>query len=174
MKNRFLIAVIFATALVLQSRADTWSFWYSGAGVSADGILTTGGYDASFGGYVITGISGERNGVMIDALVNNPNSPQPAYLGNIVFDNLLLVSTGVDYNGLFYSAGGTNYNAYLNTDNKYYDLTQAQAAAGSLGIQITAGGLQAIPDGGATITLLGMGLLLIPLIPGRRARRKIA
>jgi VPDSG-CTERM motif len=174
MKNTLLMAVIFATGLVCHSRADSFAFWYSGVGVEASGILTTGAYDSSFGGYQITGITGERNSVAIDSLVNNPNAPGTFVIGSIIFDNLLLTSTVVDYNGFMYTAGGIQYNAYLNTDAKYYDLTQAQAAAGDPGIQLKTIGFKAVPDGGATVVLLGFGFMALGLVRSRLSRNKAA
>jgi hypothetical protein len=173
MKKTLLLAAVLASGLVCQSRADTFSFWYSGAGVAADGVLTTGAYNSAIGGYAVTGITGERNGVAIDGLVSNPNSPGTATNTWFWYDNLFLTSTGVDYYGIVFSAGGLQYNVYLDT-NTYYDLSQAQQTSGSLGTVLTTVGTKRVPDAATTAALLGLGLLFIGLVPSRKYCRSVS
>jgi len=164
MKKLFATLLFVALGLVCQTHATTWSFDYSGAGVSASGTLTTGAFNASYNGYQITGITGFRNGVAIDGLVPNLNFPGSTNTAAgpagwyITYDNLLTAGLGFDFSGLYYASGGVDYNVYL-TGGTYYELTLAQVNAhggGSLGTVLDH---VSVPENASTIVMLG-GVLL--------------
>lgn len=101
--------------------ATLYNFSYAGDGVSASGTLTTTGPLqpltgpglTGLSGYLITAITGTRNGVTITGIESNPNFPGVSVdsTGTVYFDNALIVTTyGVDVCGLNYYAGGTTYN----------------------------------------------------------------
>jgi hypothetical protein len=67
--SRFSIAFFIAIALVVPARASLlWSWSYSGDDITASGTFTTRDSPDAQGGYLITGISGTRNGKTITAL----------------------------------------------------------------------------------------------------------
>jgi hypothetical protein len=158
MKKTLIFFAALFIGLVSQTRADTFEFSYQGDSVTANLLLTTGLYDSGIGGYQITDISGDRNGVAITGLVNNPNFPSPNVVGNIIYDNLLTSPWGFNYYGLFYDVNGTDYNIYF-TNGNYYELTQAQVLQGSLGSELRMVNIRHVPDSGASVALLGGALL---------------
>ena len=161
MKKSLLMVVILALGLVTQSRAGTWSFDYTGTGVSASGTITTGAAITTFEGYtgfLITGISGERNGVAIAGLTQAASDPTVGHTtssdGRWWFDNVLLTSGGLDLWGpLFstvdgkefnlYNNGGQYIDGYFNTDTGGYELTNVKMN---------------VPENGATVAMLGVTL----------------
>jgi hypothetical protein len=104
----FAASVCFAS-LPLTARASLFDFSYSGDGVVANGVLTTGAFSDNVGGFgfagwQIVGISGTRNGVAISGLWLDPNFPDPSVIGDVEFDNALLSAPlGFDYWGLSYT-----------------------------------------------------------------------
>jgi hypothetical protein len=155
MKKTFLWAVVSAIGFVCQANADTWSFDYSGAGVSAAGTVTTGAAVTTFegnAGYVITGITGQRNGSAITGLVADNVDPAVGYSSGFGFwyNNVLLASGGFDYWGLLFTAadGGT-YNLY-NSGGQYLDAFYAPS-----GSPVITPVSAHVPDGGATVAMLG-------------------
>jgi len=105
-----------ATALTGTARpaaALTWTWSYSGTGISAAGTFTTVDTPDSSGFYLITGIAGERNGAAIVGL-QPTGTPIP---GNEPFavDNLVKVdSPQLTTHGFgFAIAGGTFSNPFF-------------------------------------------------------------
>ncbi|MBV8884571.1 MAG: hypothetical protein JO235_11325 [Chroococcidiopsidaceae cyanobacterium CP_BM_RX_35] len=124
----------FSTALSLTSApalADSFDFGYSGSGITASGILTTNPYDPSIvnpntgqqtGGYLITGITGQRNGNSIDMLLS-PNTVG----GN---DNLLFtISPYIDKFGFAYQSGGIDYYNAFNVAGGYFEQSSQTSSA---------------------------------------------
>lgn len=158
MKKTLIVFAALLLGVVSKTRADTFEFSYQTDDVTASLLLTTGLYDSGIGGYQITDISGQRDGVAVTGLVNNPNFPSPNVVGNIIYDNLLTSPWGFNYYGLFYDITGTDYNVYF-TNGTYYELTQAQVLAGSLGTEVRAINIRHVPDSGASVALLGGALI---------------
>ncbi len=99
------------------AEAAQFDFSYSGDGVEASGILTTTDLDPSTNTYTVTGISGERNGVLISGLLP-PNTFPSDVLPN---NNLLFQSSPfLDIGGFSYSAGSRYYNPYFSSSLSSY------------------------------------------------------
>ena len=116
--KRLFVAISIVIALCSSAHARLWTWSYSGDGVSASGEFTT--TDTIYGGdYMITGITGERNGVAITGL--QPSGT--AIPGNEPYavDNLVsLSSPQLTINGFGFSlADGTYSNPYY--DGGYFD-----------------------------------------------------
>jgi len=120
----------FGTILSLSSApalADSFNFDYSGAGITASGVLTTTSFDPSIGGYLITDVTGQRNGTSISMLL-----PPNTFAGN---DNLLFATSPyLDGAGWAYEAGGgTYYDAFSIAPGGYFEQSsQTPSAATSL------------------------------------------
>lgn len=83
--------------------ADQFDFSLSGTGISASGVFTTDSESA--GSFLITGITGTFNGLGMTLLAPN------AFFGN---DNLLFPNQPqLDFNGISFAAGTTDYNVYF-------------------------------------------------------------
>lgn len=140
-----------------------WQFSYSGAGVSGSGYLTT--LTTPVGGaYQIVGLSGLRNGDLMNALL-----PAGTYLagggGVLISDNLLFpVDPFLAYGGFTFHAGSDRYNVYFD-GSQYYELAGADCGASNCGqpghmgtpISFT---VSRVPEPG-TVALLGVGLAVI-------------
>jgi hypothetical protein len=162
-------------SLPTKARADQFDFNYSGNGVEASGVLTTGAYSDNIGGlglegWQITEISGQRNGVAIDGLWNDSNFPGPAIIGDVEFDNVLLASPlGFDYYGLAYTTvAGQEFNVYSQdfpTGGGYYDW---QDGTGNF-IPVTLDP-SPVPDRAntAVLVLLVVGLYALGILRQRR------
>ena len=139
-----------------------WSFSYTGSGVSASGTLDTSSTLNALNGYDIISITGQRNGDLITGII--PPSGTPNTLGDIIYDNIFFPNPPhFDYDGLFYSTltdGDFNLYHYLGRD---YELTQAQAADGSLGVPVTIISPSQVPEPASLAmfftALLGLGLI---------------
>jgi hypothetical protein len=93
-------------ALAPSAAASTlFNLSYTAEGVSALLNLTT--TNNGDGSYLVTGVTGTRNGVSVDGVVG------PGASG-FIYDNLLFPAATpiVNYYGILYSAGGVNYNLY--------------------------------------------------------------
>ncbi|MBE8964695.1 PEP-CTERM sorting domain-containing protein [Nostocales cyanobacterium LEGE 12452] len=116
MKNLALFAILLAmtSGLVFgtmpAASALSWNWNYSGTGIAANGIFTTNDTPNDLGFYLITGITGTRNGETITGL-------QPAGTsmpGNEPFDvdNLISLNTQqLTGKGFAYSTSGKNYSS---------------------------------------------------------------
>jgi hypothetical protein len=126
MKNLALLsATILATASALvfgtmqTASALSWNWNYSGTGIAANGTFTTNDTPNDLGFYLITGITGTRNGETITGL-QPAGTPIP---GNEPFnvDNLISLNTQqLTTDGFGYSTSGGNYSnpffaSYLRT-----------------------------------------------------------
>jgi len=99
--------------------ADSFGFSYVSildSSIVAGGTLTTGVFDAGFGGFggwEVTGITGDRNGVAIVGLVPNPNWPSSNIQFNIQYDNGMLSTFALTSAGILYElADGSKWNFY--------------------------------------------------------------
>ncbi|MEH2060009.1 MAG: PEP-CTERM sorting domain-containing protein [Nostoc sp.] len=117
MKNLALLsATILATASGLffgtmqTASALSWNWNYSGTGIAAKGTLTTNDTPNDLGFYLISGITGTRNGEIITGL-QPAGTPIP---GNEPFnvDNLISLNTQqLTTDGFGYSTSGGNYSS---------------------------------------------------------------
>ena len=176
MIRKFIPSIVLLTlGLACQSRAATWSFDFAGSGVSESLTITTGASVMTYGdgaGFLITGITGQRNGVAITGLTQAANNPalSPGYTtssdGRWWFDNVLLVSGKFDLWGvLFSTADGKEYNLYndngqnidgfFNTRTCSYELTKVATS---------------VPDSGMTVTMLGTMLIGLATLRRRLVR----
>jgi len=146
---RRLVVVSIAIAVVVGATtsafADSFSFSYIGTGVTATGTFTT---NTLLGGsYLITNITGTRNG---DAMT---------LIGPLGFDgndNLLYpTSPLLDFAGFSFEAAGIDHNVYFNSPGccggavTYYET----ATPGILGTQISFS-VAAVPEPSALVLLV--------------------
>jgi hypothetical protein len=88
--------------------ALTWNWGYSGSGINASGTFITNDMPDNLGYYLITGITGTRNGETITGL-QPAGTPIP---GNepFIVDNLISLNPQqLTENGFGYSTAGGNY-----------------------------------------------------------------
>ena len=132
MTKRLEIITLAVASLMVSSLASAgadliWNFSYvdietGGSLISAAGTLTTSDLfepniaGTGVGGYEITGISGQRNGLAITGLVPNPLFPNRQYYnvqyGLVNFDDGLLSGSQLDNNGLLFTVGSAQYNLF--------------------------------------------------------------
>lgn len=109
----------------LPAQAAQFKLTYTGAGIDFDGVLTTGplGVNPNFAGvptpdtYLVTSVTGSRNGVPITGLVplGSPGALAWEAAGGS-FDNLVYQSGPfVDLGGFLYQADGILYNLFYVT-----------------------------------------------------------
>lgn len=150
-------AILASLAAVAPAHALTWDWNYGAVGVSAQGTFTTTNTPDGSGFYLITAITGERNGVAITSLTAaGTGIPQ-----NEAFpvDNLVSQTGGqLTYNGFgFGLSDGTYSNPYWDGAN-YYDFFSdpVHATFSEPAISFTA---TVVPEPAAwTMTLLGLGM----------------
>jgi hypothetical protein len=112
--RNFTFTLALGAFAVAPSNASTiWDWAYSGSGITANGTFTTADTPNEIGGYLITGITGTRNGVAITGL-QPAGTPIP---GNEPFnvDNLVFLGPGpqLTSGGFGYSmADGTYSNPF--------------------------------------------------------------
>jgi len=128
--------------------AATFNFAYSSPSDTVSGVLTTAAYDLSTNSYLITGITGTRDGVTIDSLVP-PEPSLDSFAGN---DNLLLAGTSApDTNGFSYTAGGGSFDVYFG-GTSYHEVNLTTD-------QIVTFSATSVPEPSFGLGILGMGIL---------------
>ena len=176
MIRKFLPSILVLTlGLTCQSQAATWNFDFSGSGVSESLTITTGASVMTYGdgaGFLITGVTGQRNGVAITGLTQAANNPAlaPGYTtssdGRWWFDNVILTSGKFDLWGILFSTAdgkeynlyndkGQNIDGYFNTRTNGYELTNVAAR---------------VPESGASVTLIGAALVGLAMVRRRFIR----
>ena len=109
------------------SAIQLYNFSYSGTGINATGTLTLGDPGTEPGSFLITGITGERNGVAISSLLDpgtfpvgtNPRTGNPLTPNdNLFFPNqdIQLTFAGLS----FQTADGNKYNPFYDADLSSY------------------------------------------------------
>jgi hypothetical protein len=175
------IVLVLAATVLLAPAASAgliyFQFTYTGPGVSASGILTT--TPVVPGEYLITGVSGQRNGSPITAFLY-PTTGAPGslvYISNgSSINNLLFVPP---VNGPFSNWTGSNdspsgfvfqtqdgqFNPYTTNGQTYeYNVTQDGSGYG-IPIQLSAVETNPEPE---TLALIGSGLLGLSWLRRRR------
>ena len=150
-----LFGVSLAAAAMLgagQVGADVYTFSYTGEGFSASGTFTTSnvlstGSDGRQG-YLLTGISGTRNGVAIDGLRDAAAFGFP--LDNRIYPTGALVN----YDGVGYGTGSGAYNLWSN-GIQYVEIT----APSTSGFGVSSFTATRVAGPGAPAPTLGVGLL---------------
>jgi hypothetical protein len=155
------VAVLFGS-MAANATSIFWDFSYTGAGVSANGVLTTDSV-LNGGAYLITDISGQRNGETILSLV-----PAGTF-GNLFSDNLLFPNAPfLDNSGVTYLTASGAYNfCYAGSDcgsSGYQDITNQTVIFTPVQLSITK-----VPESGM-LALFSIGLL----VGGIATRKKIA
>ncbi len=163
-RKYLLLALCFVSVAAF---ADTFNWSYNGtisgggSTVNAFGTFTTDAFNGSF--YQITGITGERNGVVITGLNNFGSADNELFLTGPTFDPL----------GLGYTAGGIQYNLYYLPGTGPYDEVHLlfnpfqQIDFDVLSVTISAA--PPVPEPGSLL-LLGSGLASVFGLVRRRAR----
>ncbi len=136
-----------------------WNFSYATAdhSVSASGVLTT--VDQGNGSFLVTGISGTRNGATITGL-----EAQWAYLGD---DNMLTAAAPqLTFAGISYDVGADKFNVFFHPDMNIY-----REGTGSIRTDLasfTATMTSAVPEP-ASWAMMGLGALGLAVVRRRRA-----
>lgn len=117
-----LLAIAALFCVPAMAKADLFDFSYSGDGVTADGVLTA--TVTSPGAYLITGITGERNGAPITFF--EPGGPAAFYYEDSVIDNVLLVPgapaflSSTQNSGFDFGTADGLFNPYYQPNNGTY------------------------------------------------------
>jgi hypothetical protein len=184
MKTRILsIALLALATLSSSAKADMlFSFSYTADGINASGDLTTSDVTvanvdgSAFSGFDILGITGQRNGVAITGLIDNPAFPGATDNGAVIYDNILLTSPfGFDNDGLFYVTGsdGHEYNLFSTfapTGGGYSEYVPGTGAQSNVDLTLTLVNAN-VPDTASTALLLASGIAAC-LIASSVARRR--
>lgn len=110
---------------VSSARADFYFFQYSGAGVTASGVLTTAASPLVAGGYLVTGLTGTLNSpdlsgamTLVTPQQGNPGVPgdqNTSPSGLFYYDDLLFPgdpTNPFDNDGLLFTVSGAEVNVY--------------------------------------------------------------
>ena len=170
MGKKFLVSTA-ALALALGSvsaHAAVFNIHYTGTTGTLDtaslSITTsdTASINDPSGGFDVTGISGNVNGLTITSLLNNPNLGQRSTSpdGQYYYDNVYFPNADplVDINGIsFFTADGTDWNFYSNGPGNYQLLGALNGApVGSYAFNSTG----AVPEPATwAMLLLGFGMI---------------
>jgi hypothetical protein len=187
MKTRYLsLALLALGTLASSAKADLlFSFSYTGDGISASGELLTSDITVtnvdgtSFSGYDVLGITGQRNGVAITGLLDNPAFPGPSNNGTFLYDNILLTSPfGFDNDGLVFVTGsdGNDYNLFSTsapTGGGYTEYAPSTGGQPSVDLTITMLN-SSVPDTSNTALLLVSGFTACLIVSSAAKRRPVA
>ena len=139
-------ALIGALAATSAARADDFNFSYSGAGVTESGVLPT--VEPFTGTFLITGISGTRNGASITGLSSFDGADNLLFATDpiLTFDGFSYTTASDSYN-VFFSGFDGEVNSYVEEDSEGNDIT------------ITIAPLTSATPEPSSLVLLGSGML---------------
>ncbi len=118
--------VVLTTGLTVDRSAKTvqaaqFNYSYSGAGVEASGVLTTTDSSDANGYLTITGITGQRNGATITALLPPGSFPNDVPPFGVPNDNLFSTTQPfLTFNGFSYLVGTQPENVFYYQDTGGY------------------------------------------------------
>jgi hypothetical protein len=157
------------TLVTAVANAQTaFSFSYSGAGISASGIFDISPLTPPVSGeYLITGLTGTRNGSPITLLPGSPNgavqSSGSVFWDNIFYNPPTAADPYLDFNGVGFSSNGNDYAVYYDS-GAYYEANQLTT------VPLTSVSLSAVPEPGIYALLGSLGLTGAALLRRRRTR----
>ena len=148
------------------SYAVTFDFSYTRNGVNAGGLLFA--TDLGSGIYLLTGISGNRNGLTITGLMDvgatGRNNDNLIYYGNVP------ATTAVDNKGFGYFVGSSSYQVFYSNSNSVYREDDGAAPSSSGTAKTITPTLQFHEPAPAP----GLGLLPVLFLMGRKFASKLA
>ncbi|MFB2978470.1 PEP-CTERM sorting domain-containing protein [Microseira sp. BLCC-F43] len=140
------------------SAAQLYNFSYSGTGINATGTLTLGDPGTDPGSFLITGMTGERNGVAISSLLpvgSYPTGPDTVPNDNLFFPNqdIKLTFAGLS----FQTVDGNKYNPYYDSAvSSYRECNTPTCAAEDPKLTFSS---TAVPEPASVLGLLAFGAL---------------
>ena len=162
-----MLLTLFATAFLfvhepLAQAALTWSWQYSGAGISAAGTFTTEDMPDANGFYQITGITGTRNGVAITGL----EPAGTAVPGNEPFavDNLVRTAAPqLTVHGFGFSLANGDYANPFHNESGFFEYLSVPPYASGAGPETQVSfTVSLVPEpGSGFLVLTGLGGLLL-------------
>jgi hypothetical protein len=165
MKKSLLCIIVFATALVCQSRADLFNLTFT----QTEGPTTAIGQIDVVGGLAISGYLNVTGGLGVGTYT----LVAPGSDGSFVWDNAVAPDANpfIPGSGLLWRTGGFEFNLF-------YNFTSQWAPIGTYSLWGNIDGnwhpaangtatLTSVPDGGATVALLGAALLGFALLRRR-------
>ncbi|MEH1872357.1 PEP-CTERM sorting domain-containing protein [Nostoc sp.] len=159
-------------------QAAEFNYSYSGNGVEASGVLTTTDSRDANGYLTITGITGQRNGATITALLPPGSFPNDVPPFGVPNDNLFSSTQPfLTFNGFSYLVGAKPENVFYYQDAGMYAETDDPNGAPVNYRLLTKFDVQPVPEpstvGGLSVVLLG-GIWLLKKKSATSAKHQLA
>jgi hypothetical protein len=167
MKKFSLVLLAIATALAISTVASAqpnYDFTFSGSGITASGSLYSITPYGNGGGYLATSGGLTLNGNLADpfSLIPNPNNGAPAGYPGFIYDDLIFPTCAackagnlLDIDGILFTDNSNNViNIWGTGSNTGYILYLGQSYSGTFTLTPP----MPCPDGGTTLTLLGLAI----------------